>query len=79
VSPVRLLTNTPVPLPSVVLLSAIVGLGVVLQQTPLAVTVAPPSDVIFPPLVAVVWVIFVMAVVVMVGRSAIVVNDTSFP
>jgi len=75
-SPVRLLTNTPVPYPSVVLLSAIVGLGVVLQQTPLAATVAPPSDVTFPPLSAVVWVMFVTVVVVKVGKVANVENVT---
>jgi hypothetical protein len=44
-----------------------VGFDEVLQQTPLAVTAAPPSDVTFPPLVAVVPVIFVTGVVVTVG------------
>ena len=38
-----LLTNTPVPVPSTVLLSAMVGLAVVFQQTPRAVTLAPQS------------------------------------
>ena len=79
VSPVRLLTNTPVPLPSVVWLSAVVGLELKLQQTPLAVTDAPPSEVTFPPLVAVVWVMFVTVVVVTVGKFANVENVTSFP
>jgi hypothetical protein len=41
----------------------------VLQQTPLAVTAAPPSDVTLPPLVAVVWVIAVTAVVVNEGGT----------
>ena len=52
VSPVRLLTNTPVPPPSTVLLFAVVGEGLVVQHTPLAITVAPQSDITFPPLVA---------------------------
>ena len=62
-------------------MSAVVGPEEVDQQTPLAVTVAPPSEVTFPPLVAVVWVIFVTAVVVTVGRTRLesVVNVTSFP
>jgi hypothetical protein len=53
----------------------------VLQQTPLAVTVAPPVAVTFPPLVAVVWVIAVTAVVVTVGGTIglEVVNVSSFP
>ena len=48
------------------------------QQTPLAVTVAPPSDVTLPPLVAVVWVMFVTAAVVRIGRVKVV-NDNWFP
>ncbi len=64
----RLLVKVPVPVPSVVLLLAVVGFAEVLQQTPLAVTAAPPSAVTFPPLVAVVWVILVTEVVVRVGR-----------
>ena len=51
---VRSLTKVPVPLPSVVKLFAVVGVALVFQHTPLAVTLAPPSEVIFPPLVAVV-------------------------
>ena len=47
----------PVPLPSVVLVvSAAVGPGDVLQQTPLTVTEYPPAPVTFPPLVALVGV-----------------------
>ena len=58
----------PIPVPSVVLVGkAMVGLGVVLQQTPRAVTAAPPSVLIVPPLPAVVLVIAVTAVVVIVG------------
>ena len=63
-----LLVKLPVPVPSLVLLLAVVGFWLVLQQTPRAVTVAPPSEVTFPPLVAVVWVIFEAAVVEITGR-----------
>ena len=55
-----LLVNAPVPEPSIVfVVNAIVGLAVVLQHIPLAVIVAPPSEVMFPPDVAVLVVIFV--------------------
>jgi hypothetical protein len=53
---------------SVVLSLAIVGDCDVLQQTPLAVIVAPPSFVILPPEVVVVVVVFVSAVVESVGN-----------
>ena len=50
-----LLAKVPVPVPSdVLVLKAVVGPDVVLQQTPRTVTVAPPSEVMFPPEVAVV-------------------------
>ena len=68
VNPVILLVKLPTPVPSLVLLLAIVGFVDVLQQIPRPVTVAPPSEVMFPPLVAVVWVIFEAAVVVNVGK-----------
>ena len=72
VSPVMALVNVPMPVPSVVLVDkAIVGFAVVLQQTPRAVTAAPPSSVILPPLAAVVDVMEVTAVVVMDGKVAI--------
>ena len=77
-----LLTNTPIPTPSIVWLLVVVGFDEVLQHTPLAVTVDPPSDVTFPPLLAVVCVVLVTAVVVTVGRTGFgesVVNVTSFP
>jgi hypothetical protein len=45
--------KAPVPVPSVVFESEIVGLVVVAQTTPLAVMELPPSAVMFPPLVAV--------------------------
>jgi hypothetical protein len=67
VSPVMLLSNVPVPLPSVVCASATVGVPVVFQHTPRAVTVAPQSDITFPPLTALVCVIDVIAVVVTVA------------
>ena len=53
------LENLPGPVPSVVLLAAVVGSLLVLQQTPRAVTAEPPSEVIFPPVAAVVAVILV--------------------
>ena len=60
---------------------AVVGFEEVFQQIPLTVTVTPPSEVTFPPLVAVVWVMFVTEVVVTVGRTGLgsVVNVSSFP
>ena len=67
ISPIMELVKLPVPLPSVVLLSEVVGLADVLQQTPRAVTVAPPSDVTFPPLDALFVVIKETVVVVTVG------------
>jgi hypothetical protein len=63
------LVNSPFPLPSVVLLSAMVGLSLVDQHTPLAETGSPPSEVIVPPPVAVVNVVFVMLVVVTTGAA----------
>jgi hypothetical protein len=78
---VILLVKTPVPVPSVVLLLAVVGLAEVFQQTPLAATVAPPSEVTFPPLVAAVDDVAVVVPVVTVGgtSAAGVVNVTSLP
>jgi len=55
-------------------LSEVVGLDEVAQQTPLAVTPAPPSLVTFPPLVAVVVAISVVEPVVTVGGSGAEVN-----
>jgi hypothetical protein len=75
-----LLTKLPVPVPSDVLLFAIVGPVEILQQTPRTVTEAPPSLVMLPPLVAVVEVMEVIAVVVRVGiEAARVEKFISFP
>ncbi len=75
-----LLVKVPVPVPSVVLLSLMVGLAEVLQHTPLAVTDAPPSEVTFPPLEAVVEVMEDGTVVVTVGAMvAEVVKVRSLP
>ena len=73
------LEKLPVPVPSEVWLSLMVGLAEVLQHTPLAVTEAPPSDVTFPPLVAVVEVMEDGVVVVTVGVVVLVANVTSLP
>ena len=64
------LMKIPEPAPSVVLLSAIVGVWLVLQQTPREVIAAPPSFVILPPLVAEVDVIDERSVVVTVDNIA---------
>lgn len=72
--------NPPDPEPLAVILSEVVGLDDVLQQTPLAVTGAPPSEVTFPPLVAVACVMLVAVSVVTVGNIAVkVVKLISFP
>ena len=73
------LVKLPVPVPSVVLLFAVVGLADVLQQTPLAVTDAPPSEVTFPPLEALVEVIEDIAVAVTVGAVVEVAKVRSIP
>ena len=70
VNPVMLLPKAPLPVPSDVLLFAIVGLAATFQQTPRAVTEVPPSLVIFPPLTALFFVMLVRAVVVTSGRAA---------
>jgi len=69
VSPVMLLVNVPVPDPSVVLELEVDGLALVLQHTPLAVMVPPPSEVAFPPLVPVVVEVATGEVVVTVGST----------
>jgi len=66
------LVNDPVPDPSVVLLFAVVGFEEVLQHTPRAVTEAPPSLEMFPPLDADVLVTDDCAVVERVGIFSVV-------
>jgi len=61
------LEKLPGPIPSVVLLAAVVGLLLMLQQPPRAVTSEPPSEVTFPPVSAVVAVILVTDAIVTVG------------
>ena len=73
-NPVILLPKLPVPVPSDVLLSFVVGLAEVLQQTPFAVTEAPPSEVTFPPLEALFVVIEDTAAVVTVGGVGVTVE-----
>jgi hypothetical protein len=67
-NPVMLLVNEPVPVPSVVCGPLTVGLWLVLQHTPRAVTVAPPSEVTSPPQVAVEEALLVATAVVTVGK-----------
>ncbi len=68
-----MLIKTAVPVPSVVFVGkAIVGFGFVLQTTPLAITAAPPSLEIAPPLEAAVVVIDEALVVVIVGTLTLV-------
>jgi hypothetical protein len=68
------LVKLPEPVPSVVLLSDVVGFWLLLQHTPREVIVAPPSLVIFPPLLAEVEVTDVGSVVVKTGSRAKVVK-----
>ena len=70
-------TKFPVPVPSEVLESAVVGLVFVLQQIPLLVTFDAPSDEIIPPLIAVVVSIEVIAAVVSVGKVALELSESS--
>ena len=75
VNPVILLVNGDT-VPFVVLASAIVGVAVVLQQTPCAVIAAPPFEVTAPPELAEIPVIFEIAAVVTVGTIGKVVKLT---
>lgn len=65
-----MLVKLPAPVPSDVWESPTVGFEAVPQQTPRAVTVAPPSFDIKPPPVTDVVVIFVKAAVVRVGITS---------
>ena len=80
--PVRDEVKLPVPEPSLVfVLKEIVGVGLVDHTTPLIVTAAPPSELIFPPEIDVVDVIAEIDVVVTVGgiEPVPVVKVISFP
>jgi hypothetical protein len=70
-----------VPVPSVVfVVRSVVGFFVVPHTIPLAVTAEPPSDVMSPPLVAVVYVMELAVVVAAkVGAKASVVKLISVP
>ena len=74
----RFAVKVPWPVPALAKLFAMVGFGVVLQQIPLLVPVAPPLFVILPPQMAVVDSIDDAEVVVRVGNE-IVVKETSLP
>ena len=69
-----LLVKFPEPVPLVVWLLLMVGFVLVLQQTPLAVTLSPPVAVTLPPPVADEDVMLETAVVVTVGFDALVVK-----
>lgn len=75
-NPVSVLVKAPFPVPLIVLLFRMVGLGFVLQHTPLANTADPPSKVIAPPVMNDDVVILLAAVVVNIGRTAFVVPTT---
>ena len=79
VNPVKPLVKAPIPVPSIVLLLAMVGAAEVLQHIPRTVMLPPPSLVIFPPDAAVVWVMVVIAVVVIVARIGLVLKLISDP
>ena len=68
VKPVIELVKVPVPEPfTVLVVNATVGLVVIPQTTPRAVTLAPPSGVTLPPLLAVVPVTEDTTVVLIIG------------
>ena len=73
-----LLVNAPVPVPSDVFVSNMVGFCVVPQHTPFTVTGTPPSEVTFPPPEAEVEEV-ATATDVVTFASAGVVNTTSAP
>ena len=80
-----LLVKFPGPVPSdVFVLNEVVGADVVPQQTPRALIVEPPSEVVTPPDTAVVELIAVIAFVTRTGTVGVVtgaevVNVTWFP
>ena len=77
---VMLLLKLPVPVPSLVLVpSAVVGFCEVPHTTPRALTLAPPLELMSPPLLAPLVVMLLTAVVVRVGVLAVVVKERSLP
>ena len=70
VNEVNVDVKEPVPVPLLVVLFEMVGFGDVLYTTPRTVTDRPPSSVTFPPLLAPVVVMLLIAVVVTVGIHA---------
>ena len=72
VSPVRDELNVPVPVPLLVfVVKDMVGFVLVDHTTPLEVIAEPPSELIFPPELAVVAVIAEIEAVVIVGRTIV--------
>ena len=69
--PVIELVKLPVTRLSEVRLSAMVGINAVLQHTPHARMVSPPSEVMVPPHCAVVWVMAVIVYVVSIGTDGL--------
>jgi hypothetical protein len=67
-NPVIELINSPVPRLSNVLFSEMVGFADTLQHMPRAITFAPPSLLMFPPLLQEVAVIDEILVVIKIGR-----------
>ena len=67
-----MLVYVPIPVPFVVLRLAIVGFTPALQQTPLDVIGAPPSEIIFPPLDTSVILMSKILFVVIVGTTTFV-------
>ena len=73
------LAKLPVPVPTKFFGLSVVGFCATPQQMPRAVTAAPPSLVIFPPLAIAEAVIPEGTVVAITGKTANVVAVTSFP
>ena len=77
-NPVMLLVNDAV-VPLFVIELAVVGLAVVLQQTPTALNADKPMSVTVPPELAELELMAVMAVVATTGAPTVVVKLSSFP
>jgi hypothetical protein len=80
-SPERLLVNAPISVPLLVFVVRLtVGSLTMPQQTPLALKVVPPLEVMLPPLTALLFVIDVMAAVLpTTGRVVGVVKEIIVP